>query len=289
MKLGLYHQIYKAMKRLFGLLVLILALQATNHASTLDFTPARNIVSCGPNTVYFVCKDTLDLNDLIYWDFGDGTGANVVNPAHTYTETGSYTVKLIVIKDGVKDSITKDHFVTINPAPLAQMKIESKPEMNNCYVFTSQSVHNADSFSSLVWHINETELSGKSVSYVFSEEGEYEIRLVATNNKGCSHESSSTIKVKPVVIEPVGVKENELAQLSVYPNPAKDLVVIKEGTVKNITQITLTDILGKQHAVSVSSLNEHLAINTTLVKPGVYFLTLKTASSEITKRIIVEQ
>lgn len=276
------------MRNLIGLLALLLVLSSKSQSAQIDFTPAREIVSCGPTTVYFVYKDTIEA-DLIYWDFGDGTGANVSNPSHTYSQTGTYTVKLTVVEKGVADSVIKENFVIVKPMPLAQMKVEIIPEqMNNQYLFTSQSVHNADSFSDVAWHIDSVILHGKFVRYTFNKEGEYDIVLQVTNNKGCMHESATRIKVKPVTVEPVGVGENELAQVRIYPNPSKGLVSIDLVAGQDVQTVLFTDLLGKEHAVETSLHNNHLVVNTQNTVAGVYFLTLKTKQSAITRRVIIE-
>lgn len=276
------------MKNLSGLFVLFLLLSSKTQGIQVDFTPSRNIVSCGPTTVYFVFMDTINA-DLISWDFGDGTGANVNNPAHEYKQTGTYTVKLIVVKNGETDSIIKENFVTVKPMPLAQMKVELIPEqMNNQYRFTSQSVHNADSFTSVTWHIDSVVLSGLSVQYTFKREGEYDIVLQATNNKGCMHESTTRIKVKPIDLEPVGISENKLAQVSIYPNPVKERMIIGLASGDEVPAVTLTDILGKTHAIKVMPDNQNLVVDTQHAVAGVYFLTLTTKQASVSKRIVIE-
>ena len=276
------------MRNLLGSLVLLLLLSSKSQGVQIDFTPARNIVSCGPTTVYFVYRDTNDA-DVISWDFGDGTGANINNPAHDYTQTGTYTVKLTIIKDGVTDSVVKEQFVTVKPMPLAQMKIQVIPEQaNNQYLFTSQSVHNADSFLAITWSIDSVVLEGPSVRYTFNKEGEYDILLRVTNNKGCVHESSSRIKVKPVTVEPVGMNENELAQVSVYPNPARGKIIVSSLAGHEVHKVSLTDLLGKEHAVNVSSANDNLIVDTKNSAPGIYFLTLQTKGAAVTRRIVIE-
>lgn len=44
----------------------------------------------------------------LYWDFGDGSTSNDMNPAHTYTANGTYDVTLVVTNDlGCTDTLTK--------------------------------------------------------------------------------------------------------------------------------------------------------------------------------------
>ena len=46
------------------------------------------------------------------WYFGDGTSSSDQNPVHSYTSTGSYTVKLVVSNSIGMDSITKTNIIT---------------------------------------------------------------------------------------------------------------------------------------------------------------------------------
>ena len=50
------------------------------------------------------------------WSFGDGGSATVVNPSHTYTTTGTFTVTLVV-NDGVVDSISITTATISEPSP----------------------------------------------------------------------------------------------------------------------------------------------------------------------------
>lgn len=46
-----------------------------------------------------------------FWDFGDGETSNIQNPVHTYTEAGSYTVKLTVNNDAGSNTISRSDYV----------------------------------------------------------------------------------------------------------------------------------------------------------------------------------
>ncbi|MBK7668382.1 MAG: PKD domain-containing protein [Sphingobacteriaceae bacterium] len=41
---------------------------------------------------------------LIFWDFGDGNTSTLVNPAHTYSTVGTYTVCLTVTSGTCSDT-----------------------------------------------------------------------------------------------------------------------------------------------------------------------------------------
>lgn len=61
--------------------------------------------------------------ELAYsWDFGDGTHGTGVNPTHTYTAAGAYTVTLVV-NDGVQDSGPSTSTATIEEQPTGDMYV----------------------------------------------------------------------------------------------------------------------------------------------------------------------
>jgi PKD repeat protein len=50
------------------------------------------------------------------WDFGDGSIDSSKNPLHDYTKTGSFSVKLVVVGPGGKDSTTGSGPIVISPS-----------------------------------------------------------------------------------------------------------------------------------------------------------------------------
>ncbi len=65
-----------------------------------------------PLTVSF--KDTSVNANKFLWDFGDGSNSTEVNPVHTYTAAGSYTVTLTVQNEHGKDKkIAKDYIYAV--------------------------------------------------------------------------------------------------------------------------------------------------------------------------------
>ena len=105
-----------------------------NPSPTADFDLSTNVV-CLNDPVVFTDQSTIPAPGTIVgyqWDFGDGTITPVgtgalggvpntigtyLNPIHTYTTAGNYTVQLYVVSaDGCADSITYD--IIVNPLPI---------------------------------------------------------------------------------------------------------------------------------------------------------------------------
>ena len=79
---------------------------------------------------------------------------------------------------------------------------------------------------------------------------------------------------------------DEYAQMvSVYPIPASDQLII-ESKSSNLTDLTLRDVMGK--LVLSNKFTGTTQIDLTQMSKGVYYLNLKTAEGELTKKIIVK-
>jgi PKD repeat protein len=72
-----------------------------------NFTWYRDSSAIALNTYHFTNTSTpLASNDSIRWTFGDGTSSNQVNPTHVYTQPGTYTVCLRIIKRTPNGALT---------------------------------------------------------------------------------------------------------------------------------------------------------------------------------------
>lgn len=86
----------------------------------------------------------------------------------------------------------------------------------------------------------------------------------------------------------LGIKQNTLENFSVYPNPSKGLLNIRNASPDGKTNLTLYDIQGrniieKQNISAAETLNiEHL-------QNGVYLLTLENGKQKATKKIVLNR
>jgi PKD repeat protein len=80
-------------------------------ALNANFFTQDTIVNQGDSVMFYDCS--LGYPDDYLWDFGDGKISNEVNPTHTYSDTGYYSIRLIVSKNGVQDTVIKDKLVLV--------------------------------------------------------------------------------------------------------------------------------------------------------------------------------
>jgi len=80
-----------------------------------DFT-ATPTTGNAPLTVQFTDNSTNDPTNWL-WDFGDGSTSTQQNPAHTYTDPGTYTVTLTVSNAAGSDTAIKVGYIVVEAPP----------------------------------------------------------------------------------------------------------------------------------------------------------------------------
>jgi PKD repeat protein len=81
----------------------------TPIAASFSASPLTGIV---PLTVTFVNQSTGDYTDTL-WNFGDGGTATDIQPTHTYTVAGSYTVALTVSNALSTSTVSRTNYITV--------------------------------------------------------------------------------------------------------------------------------------------------------------------------------
>src|SRR5579863_1221448 len=83
-----------------------------------------------------VATDTVDFTNLsvasnahYYWNFGDGSGSNVINPIHVYPDNGEYLVTLYVLDTISNCSNFYQNWITV-----------VKPDTITCDVFFTDTI-----------------------------------------------------------------------------------------------------------------------------------------------------
>ena len=85
--------------------------------------------------------------------------------------------------------------------------------------------------------------------------------------------------------------QNRTIDLSVYPNPTKDIINVKLSGITNITSIRLFDITGKvliNDAVMINAGDIVKTYNLEDYNRGIYVLTVTSNGYTSTKRIVLK-
>lgn len=152
------------------------------------------------------------------WDFGDGTTSTEINPTHTYEEPGTFIVEL---RAGNENSsrTSRKHTVEVYPNPTADFTVApAEVYLPNAQVsFYNQ----ADEGFEYRWYFGDGQRdTAYETSYLYSQEGVYDVALYVTTDKGCSdsvlQEGAVTVKLKCEMLFPNAFTPSESEISGVY-------------------------------------------------------------------------
>lgn len=161
-------------------------------APVVDFT-ASQTSGCDIVTTSFT--DRSNAANAWQWDFGDGIFSSEQHPAHTYSQTGSYNVSLKVINgEGCSLTLLKQAYINVNTV---------KPGFgytvpNRCAPTTInfQNTSGGNGRITYKWLFGNGDTSvSTSPLYTYPAGGIYTVKLIATNEFGCTDTFSSSITI----------------------------------------------------------------------------------------------
>jgi len=141
---------------------------------------------CAPYDAHF--NNTSLAGQQFFWDFGDGTTSNAVNPNHLYQNVGTYTIRLIAIDSGtcnIIDSTQKT--ITISSKPTADFSHAPLPAPENKpTIFTNLSIGGVR----YKWLFGDGDSTIRTtmdtVLHQYNATGTYQACLITFNQFGCT-------------------------------------------------------------------------------------------------------
>jgi large repetitive protein len=148
--------------------------------------------SCGlPATIYFenLSEGGIDFE----WSFGEGSTSPFTNPAHTFTEAGTYEITLVALNQ-FSCSDTFNLSIDIYENPTAGVEIES---MSGCEPMVVR-FNNTSSFSAeYLWDFGDGTTSIDSdPTHTYISNGEYEVQLIASIAGVCADTVTLSDKIE---------------------------------------------------------------------------------------------
>jgi gliding motility-associated-like protein len=164
---------------------------------TASFTDLNNCLNT--NSV-FTNNSTAPAGSTIsqyYWDFGDGTFSVLQNAPHTYAGAGNYNVSLSVTSNyGCVSTFTLP--ITIYPLPTVSFTANSLCANQNAQF--SGSISGTQVNTQWNWNFGSGTATIQNPTYHFPSWGTYPVSLTATDNNGCTNNTSQNISVQPVPV-----------------------------------------------------------------------------------------
>lgn len=243
---------------------------------TITFTPnqnCQNVSFAGPAPSFTGgCNPNAYPINGYLWNFGEpSSGAantsTAASPAHSYSTTGTYSVKLIVYSNCTNDTIVQ--VINVNnlasPVTVSGNSVICKGD-NRTYTATGASTYSWTGSSST------TSLASLNPTLTTT----YTLTGFAN---GCSSTKVFTVTVEPCQ----GISKTEAGTfISVYPNPFNDELRIdieKEGKLK---LISLDGKLVMETQIQKGS----NTINTGLLKPGLYIAECEQENNLVRFRVV---
>lgn len=172
----------------------------------IDYKPAINAnpkTGCPPLPVTFSTNAYPGANSWL-WDFGDGTTSTLMNPSHTYTTVGNYTVRLnITTTAGCADSNKRVNFIKV---VAGQVNYTVPDTIFGCTTFTVTFVDPTEGSNYWLWDFGDGDTSNlQNPTHSYPNPGIYTVTLQTSMAGGCSQSfiPYAIIQVFPVEPHPI--------------------------------------------------------------------------------------
>lgn len=167
----------------FAIISLLVAAQVPVANFTADITRG-----CGTTVITFSDHSTNNPTSWL-WDFGDGSAPSTLrNPAHTYQNTGIFTVTLTATNASGSNSRIRNAYITILGPPnanfIADRVIGCAPQVIR---FTDLSNSGSIGIASWLWDFGDGYSSSDQMpTHTYNAEGIYNVSLMVTDSNSCS-------------------------------------------------------------------------------------------------------
>ncbi|WP_420319217.1 PKD domain-containing protein [Ekhidna sp.] len=150
----------------------------------LDFQ-ADTLEGCAPLTVQFTNLSQFAVSGQYVWEFGDGSISRSDNPTHTFFASGDFTIRLrgenVV---GENSEIEKEQYISVYARPFADFLVSTRV----LYIPDQEAIFKnlSENASTYIWDFGDgTTSTDSDPRHAYTEEGFYDITLIATNDLGC--------------------------------------------------------------------------------------------------------
>lgn len=205
----------------------------------------------------------------------------------TGSSNNSYYYTFFDWKIGALKSARTQVDVTVNPKAVANFTYVVNPSDNGEVTFTNTSTD----ATTYAWDFGDSIGSSTSTNpvYTFAATGDYDVQLTSTN-PNCG-DDTTTIQVS-VTVTTLGLADNTLNTIAVYPNPFNTSVMIKVPSNQNSEySIELYDVSGRSiiNYDNITPINNTITLsNLNTLSNGIYFMKIMDTDTQnfVTKRLV---
>ena len=249
-------------------------------------SPNFNITVANCADYAFINSSTTTSGNIIAysWDLGDGTTSTQQSPTHTYAANGSYRVCLtIATDDGCVETRCKTINITCLPPPECEAGFRFNTAGCPTVAFLDTSRSN-EPVASWFWQFGDGGTDNvQNPVYTYSAQGTYTVSLKVITSDTCISDFSTT-----VTITCVGLEEGlEHAEISLYPNPATDVINVDLGEQFDAVSVQLIQLNGQVvRSLDVEN-TDQFEIDLSGIESGIYMVTMLHETGYISRKIVV--
>ena len=226
-----------------------------NVAPTITEIIGDTEVNEGQEVTYSAIASDPGIDTLTYsWNFGDGSDSvEGENVTHTFTDNGNYTIILTVTDDdGATASSTLD-IVVSNIAPIIEEIIgETEVSEGQEAIYSAIASDAGDDTLTYNWNFGDGSIaSGKDVTHIFADNGNYTVTLTVTDDDNASTTQTLDVivnNVPPAIEEILGNTEvsegQEVSYSAISFDPGDDTLTYSwnfgDGSIASGKDVTHT-------------------------------------------------
>ena len=171
--------------------------QSITTGSVQSFFTANTLSGCSPLNVQFTNLSVGASSWL--WYFGDGDSSFLSNPLHLYSDTGTYTVTLIINPGSqCPDTFIRSQYIQVQGAVA---KFSGTPLIGCVPLtisFSDSSYSSGGTITSWLWTFGDGDSAFiPNPVHTYMQNGNYTVRLRVTDNLGCSRTLTRNNYAKP--------------------------------------------------------------------------------------------
>jgi gliding motility-associated-like protein len=165
-------------------------------------TPANAVQCLNGNEFSFKSLNNWSdggVNITHQWDLGDGYQVDVDSVKHSYSDTGTYTIRHgIVTKFGCWDSATTKAYVVATPS--AQIATDKDTACFGTHAFNFSDMTNFNGSYNRKWYLGDgtTSTQVDVIGKNYAAAGKYTVKLVITSLAGCGDSTERQVELFPV-------------------------------------------------------------------------------------------
>ena len=188
-------------------------------------------LACANDEINFTDLTTIDgpiSFESWFWDFGDGGTSAVQNPVYTYSESGNFVMKLVVVaENGCTDSVEFEIILTEIVADF----VTDTACFGEVTSFTDSSfVSDVSGVIAWDWIFELDSLSEfPNPTYTFGNDGIFMVQLKVANIQGCIDSVVKPVRVAAIPnpnfyadFNPTDYFHTDLNLIMIYPNPTSN-------------------------------------------------------------------